>query len=95
LPLGNPLFGDGVCHSSGTNFQSTIMENYRITNRENNNVYIFNAKEVASFFKINKISKYEVISFSHLNQIKTDKILLIIQCLAIIGTSLYLLSKWI
>jgi hypothetical protein len=61
------------------------MENYRITNRENNNVYIFNAKEVASFFKINKISQYEVLSFSHLNQIKTDKILLIINCLAIIG----------
>tara|TARA_R110000737_G_scaffold47214_1_gene67198 strand:+ start:217 stop:432 length:216 start_codon:yes stop_codon:yes gene_type:complete len=71
------------------------MENYRITNRENNNVYIFNAKEVVSFFKINKRSQYEVLSFSDLNQIKTDKILLIINCLAIIGTSLYLLSKWI
>jgi hypothetical protein len=70
-------------------------EQYQVTNKESKDVYIFNRVELDSFFKINKLKKYEVISMSTLRQITTDNILLFINCSAIIGTSLYLLSQWI
>ena len=69
---------------------------FRIINRTTKEEQVFNSDELQRFFyceydpQARKI-KYEL---SYIKT-KTEKILILINCLAIAGISLYLLSQWI
>ena len=69
---------------------------FRIINRTTGEEQVFNSDELQRFFYCEydpqtKKIKYKV---SYVKS-KTEKILIIINCLAIAGISLYLLSQWI
>ena len=81
------------------------MKQFRIINRTTKEEQVFNSEQLQRFFyceydkqteKIKYNNEWEDYAVSYVYvKPKTDKILLIINCLAIAGTSLYLLSQWI
>ena len=76
---------------------------FRVINRTTRKEQVFNSDELKRFFHCEYDSRTDTIKYN--NELKdyaissmrtdTDKILLTINCLAIVGTSLYLLSQWI
>ena len=80
------------------------MENqFRVINRTTREEQVFNSDELQRFFYCEYDNQTDTIKYNNewkdyavsLKRTDTDKILLIINCLAIVGTSLYLLSQWI
>ena len=69
---------------------------FRIINRTTKEEQVFNSDELQRFFYCEYDPQTEKIKYE-LSYIKTktEKILVIINCLAIAGISLYLLSQWI
>jgi hypothetical protein len=76
---------------------------FRVINRTTRNEQVFNSDELKRFFYCEYDSRTDTIKYNNewkdyaisLKRTDTEKILLIINCLAIVGTSLYLLSQWI
>ena len=80
------------------------MENqFRVINRTTREEQVFNSDELHRFFYCEYDHQSDTIKYNNewkdyavsLKRTDTEKILLIINCLAIVGTSLYLLSQWI
>ena len=80
------------------------MENqFRVINRTTREEQVFNSDELQRFFYCEYDNQTDTIKYNNewkdyavsLKRTDTEKILLIINCTAIIGTSLYLLSQWI
>ncbi len=80
------------------------MENqFRVINRTTREEQVFNSDELQRFFYCEYDNQTDTIKYNNewkdyavsLKRTDTEKILLIINCLAIVGTSLYLLSQWI
>ena len=80
------------------------MENqFKVINRTTREEQVFNSDELQRFFYCEYDSRTDTIKYNNewkdyaisLKRTDTEKILLIINCLAIVGTSLYLLSQWI
>mgnify|MGYP003679641253 FL=1 len=81
------------------------MKQFRIINRTTKEEQVFNSEQLQRFFyceydnqteKIKYNNEWEDYAVSYVYvKPKTEKILFIINCLAIVGTSLYLLSQWI
>ena len=69
---------------------------FRIINRTTKEEQVFNSDELQRFFYCEYNPNTEKIKYK-LSYVKTntEKILVIINYLAIIGTSLYILSQWI
>ena len=76
---------------------------FRVINRTTREEQVFNSDELHRFFYCEYDSRTDTIKYNNelkdyaisLKRTATEKILLIINCLAIVGTSLYLLSQWI
>ena len=76
---------------------------FKVINRVTREEQIFNSKEFKRFFHCEYDPQTKTIKFNNqindyaisLKRTDTEKILLIINCLAVAGTSLYLLSQWI
>ena len=77
---------------------------FRVINRTTREEQVFNSDELKRFFYCEYDKQTDTIKYGFnerkdyaviLKRTDTDKILLIINCLAIAGTSLYLLSQWI
>ena len=76
---------------------------FRVINRTTREEQVFNSDELQRFFYCEYDNQTDTIKYNNewkdyavsLKRTDTEKILLIINCLAIVGTSLYLLSQWI
>jgi|TARA_R110002051_G_scaffold6097_1_gene29924 hypothetical protein len=76
---------------------------FRVINRTTREEQVFNCEELQRFFYCEYDSQTQKIKYNNemsdyaisLKRTDTEKILLIINCLAIFGTSIYLLSQWI
>ena len=80
------------------------MENqFRVINRTTREEQVFNSDELQRFFYCEYDNQTDTIKYNNewkdyavsLKRTDTEKILLIINCLAIVGTSVYLLSQCI
>ena len=69
---------------------------FRIINRTTRDEQVFNSDELQRFFYCEYNPHTEKIKYkvSYIKT-KTEKILVIINCLAVVGMSLYLFSQWI
>ena len=79
------------------------MSNFKVINTRTKQEQVFNSEELERFFyceydkqtkKIKYNNKKEDYSIDSMRS-ATENILLIINCLAIVGTIIYLLSQWI
>ena len=69
---------------------------FRVINRTTREEQVFNSDELQRFFYCEYNPHTEKIKYKlSYVKTKTEKILIIINCLAIAGISLYLLSQWI
>ena len=76
---------------------------FRVINRTTREEQVFNSKELQRFFYCEYDAQTNKIKYNNemsdyaisLQRTATEKILVIINCLAIVGISLYLLSQWI
>jgi hypothetical protein len=75
---------------------------FRVINRTTREEQVFNSKELQRFFYCEYDSQTQKIKYNNkmsdyaisLQRTATEKILVIINCLFVLGTSLYLLSQW-
>jgi hypothetical protein len=69
---------------------------FKIINRTTKEEQVFNSDELQRFFYCEYNPHTEKIKYKlSYVKTKTEKILVIINCLFILGTSIYLLSQWI
>ena len=69
---------------------------FRIINRTTRDEQVFNSDELQRFFYCEYNPHTEKIKYKvSYVKTKTEKILVIINCLAVVGMSLYLFSQWI
>ena len=73
-----------------------MKKQFRIINRATSEEQVFNSDELQRFFYCEYNPHTEKIKYkvSYIKT-KTEKILVIINCLAVVGMSLYLFSQWI
>ena len=76
---------------------------FRVINRTTREEQVFNCEELQRFFYCEYDAQTNKIKYNNemsdyaisLQRTATEKILVIINCLAIVGISIYLLSQWI
>ena len=73
-----------------------MKKQFRLINRTTKQEQVFNCEELQRLFYCEYDPHTEKITYTlSYVKTKTEKILVIINCLAIVGISLYLLSQWI